>query len=88
MNYRNGMKGQDLFEFAKNKAKSLKNKELIRLFADKNFGFYLYKEGGKAFIGSYVDGTDIEMKPFFIKRKVIFLIDNATGKKEMKFQKL
>jgi len=28
------------------------------------------------------------MKPFFIKRKVIFLIDNATGKKEMKFQKL
>jgi len=48
----------------------------------------LYKDGGKAFIGSYLDGTDIEMKPFFIKRKVIFLIDNATGKKEMKFQKL
>lgn len=86
--YRNGLKGNDLYNFAKLKAKNLKNNELIRLFADKNFAFYLYKNDNKTYIGSYLNNTDIEMKPFFIKRNIIFLIDNKTGKKEMKLQRL
>lgn len=86
--YRNGMNGNDLYNFAKLKAKNLKNNQLIRLFADKNFAFYLYKNDNKTYIGSYLNNTDIEMKPFFIKRNIIFLIDNKTGKKEMKLQRL
>lgn len=72
--------------FAKNKAKKLPNKKMIRLFADKNICFYLYRENNITFIGSYVDGTEKEMNNFFSKKDVFYFTDNKTGNKKMKFQ--
>ena len=37
--YRNGKSPKQVYLFAKNKAKTLNNKQMIRLFADENFDY-------------------------------------------------
>jgi len=85
--YRNGKTLKEVFKFAQKKAAVLKNRQMIRLFADVDFGFYLFKESNVVYIGSCCDGSDKEMPKFF-KNKEVIDMDDAEGTTIMKMQRL
>ena len=62
---------------------------MIRLFADENFDYYLYKEGNLIYIGSFLNNNfDKEMPNFFKSKEVFYLTNHETGIESMKFQQL
>ena len=86
--YRNGRTIKEAIDFAKQKSLVLKNGHLIRLFADVNFDYYLYKNEDIIYIGSYLNSEiDKEMKKIFKHKEIIFMLDK-NGVKKMKLQKL
>ena len=88
-NYRNGKTAKEVYFYAKEKAQVLENKQMIRLFADADFAYWIYKEDNVCYVGSFLNNDfEKEMKDFFKTREVIYLADNKTGVKTMKFQKL
>jgi hypothetical protein len=69
--YRNGRTGKETLAFAKNKANKLvKDNQLIRLFADEDFAFYLVRIAGEVYIGSMANGSDKKMPKFFTNKMV------------------
>ena len=83
--YRKGKTLIEVFNFAKKKAAVLKNRQLIRLFADDDFAFYLFKESNIIYIGYCCDGSDKEMPKFF---KELWKQHNNTIRKKVKFYQM
>lgn len=87
-NYRNNRTIKESIDFAKEKALTLKNREMIRLFADDNFDYYIYREDDTAYIGSFVNSTlDKEMNQIYKNKEVIYML-NDKGVQTMKLQRL
>jgi hypothetical protein len=87
--YRENKTVKEVLAIAKEKANLLENRKMIRLFADENYSFYLYKEGGAVYIGSYVNSeSEKEMPNFFANKEIFYLTNNETKVNSMKFQRM